>query len=426
VKSELSPSTSTHRTVSFAVPFSYPVVFANGVFEAGNGALISALPALLAGRRHRLFVVLDDGLAAAQPALAGRIEAYVTANSDRLELAGPVIVVPGGERCKNDLAVLFDLQQRLASHHMDRHSFCLAVGGGAVLDVVGFAAATVHRGVRLLRVPSTVLGQNDAGVGVKNGVNAFGQKNFLGSFAPPYAVINDVALLRSLPARDLRAGMAEAVKVALIRDSAFFDWLCENAEALASFDEPALAYLIRRGAELHLDHIEGGGDPFEQGSSRPLDFGHWAAHKMEGLSHHELRHGEAVSIGIALDSLYSMASGWLPASDAGRILQLLETLGLPIDHAVLHSTSSEGRLHVAEGLDEFREHLGGELSITFLHGIGHGVTHNDVDLELVARCIARLPRLEGKVRASCGELDLSALSGAPESAHSTSVRSELA
>lgn len=398
MKSEFPPGPSARRIVAFAVPFTYPVVFTRGLFDAGNPALLQALPPAPIARKHRLFIVVDGGLAHAQPDLAARVEAYVQ-NSPQMELAGPVVVVPGGEQCKNDAAVLLDLQRRLASHHMDRHSFCVAVGGGAVLDVVGFAAATVHRGIRLVRVPSTVLGQNDAGVGVKNGVNAFGQKNFLGSFAPPYAVINDIALLRSLPPRELRAGMAEAVKVALIRDAAFFDWLCSNVTALSNFDESALAHLVRRGAELHLDHIEGGGDPFEHGSARPLDFGHWAAHKMEGLSQHELRHGEAVAIGIALDSVYSMASGWLGPKDAVRILQLLTGLGLPIDHSVLHAKSADGRLRIAEGLDEFREHLGGELSVTFLHGVGHGVTHNEVDLELVSKCVVELSRFDGTLSA---------------------------
>lgn len=387
----MTPS-NFRRAVSFAVPFTYPVVFANGVFEVGNAALLDVLPPI-ATRRHRLFVVIDGGLVDAQPDLPSRIQTYVDTHAQCLELAGPVVVVPGGERCKNDQEVLVDLQRRLASHHLDRHSFCVAVGGGAVLDVVGFAAATVHRGVRLVRVPSTVLAQNDAGIGVKNGVNAFGQKNFLGAFAPPYAVLNDVALLRSLPAREVRAGMAEAVKVALIRDAAFFDWLCANSEALAQFDEDAVGYLVRRGAELHLEHIEGGGDPFEQGSSRPLDFGHWAAHKMELLSHHELRHGEAVAIGLALDSLYSMASGWLDVAGAARVVRLLSALRLPCDHPVLHLRAAHGGLQVAEGLNEFREHLGGELSVTFLHGIGRGVTHHEVDLVRMARCIGQLSQI---------------------------------
>lgn len=418
--SESTPQT-IRRAVAFAVPFSYPVVFTRNVFDIANTCLLDALPVSPTGRPQRVFCVVDGGLAAAQPDLVSRIQAYVAAHRERLELAGPVRLVVGGEQAKNDEQILSGLQRALANEHMDRHSYCLAIGGGAVLDVVGFAAATVHRGVRLIRLPSTVLGQNDAGVGVKNGINAFGQKNFLGCFAPPFAVINDVALLGSLPPRDLRAGMAEAVKVGLIRDAGFFEWMCRETAALSRFEEPALAHLVRRGAELHLDHIEGGGDPFEQGSSRPLDFGHWAAHKLEGLSHHTLRHGEAVAIGIALDSLYSMASGWLSERDTVRILRLLTGIGLPIDHPLLHSRSAEGKLLVAEGLEEFREHLGGQLSVTFLHGVGHGVTHNEVDLERVRQCIDWLSRIDpeqlgAEPMVSFGKrLEADAVGGAPSS-----------
>lgn len=383
---------TTRRSVRLAVPFSYPVVFTHGLFEPGNETLVNLLPES-PGKRHRVFCVLDGGLAAVRPELVARISDYVARHGERLELVGDVLTLPGGEQAKNQPEVLAHLQERLAFHHMDRHSFCVVIGGGAVLDVVGFAAATVHRGVRLVRVPSTVLGQNDAGVGVKNGVNAFGQKNFLGSFAPPFAVINDVTLLATLPPREARAGMAEAVKVALIRDAAFFEWLCASTTALARLDQSALAHLVQRAAELHLDHIEGGGDPFEQGSARPLDFGHWAAHKLERLTHHELRHGEAVAIGIALDSLYSSAAGWLSDEDALRIVKLLVDLGLPIDHPALHRVASDGTWLIAEGLEEFREHLGGELSVTFLHGIGIGETHNTIDEALVRRCAERLRSL---------------------------------
>ena len=167
---------------------------------------------------------------------------------------------------------------------VDRHSYVLALGGGALLDVAGYAAAVAHRGVRVIRLPTTVLAQNDAGVGVKNGLNAYGKKNFLGTFAPPWAVIDDELFLTTLSARDWRAGTSEAVKVALLRDAAFFAELERLAPAVAERDLGAMRALIRRCAELHLAHIAGGGDPFEMGCARPLDFGHWSAHKLERLS----------------------------------------------------------------------------------------------------------------------------------------------
>ena len=240
---------------------------------------------------------------------------------------------------------------------MDRHSFALVLGGGAVQDAAGFAAATAHRGIRTVRMPTTVLSQNDSGVGVKNGVNRFGSKNFVGTFSPPFAVVNDASFLDRLPARDRVAGLAEALKVALIRDAAFFESLEGAADALASFDRDATEEVARRCAALHLRHIATGGDPFELGSARPLDFGHWAAHKLESMTAHELRHGEAVAIGIALDTRYSVEAE--PARRGrrrARIHALMGRLGLPRWHDALAIRAGGGRLAVLDGLDEFREH----------------------------------------------------------------------
>ena len=144
---------------------------------------------------------------------------------------------------------------------------------------------------------------------MKNAINAFGFKNLLGTFAPPFAVINDFAFLDILPEREKRGGMAEAVKVALIRDADFFAWLEREADALARFQPNALDTLVQRCARRHMHQIAHGGDPFETGSARPLDYGHWSAHKLEGLTRHALRHGEAVAIGVALDARYSVLAG---------------------------------------------------------------------------------------------------------------------
>ena len=221
------------------------------------------------------------------------------------------------------------MQQRLFEHRIDRHSYVIAIGGGAVLDAVGLVAATTHRGVRLIRVPTTVLAQDDSGVGVKNGVNLCGVKNFVGTFAPPFAVLNDLDLLTRLSERDKIAGMAEAVKVALIRDGDFFAWLERNADELVTFERPALAQMIRRCAELHMRQIAHGGDPFETGSARPLDYGHWSAHKLESLTHHHVRHGEAVAIGIALDARYSVLAGLAGRRPGGADLRAARASRLP-------------------------------------------------------------------------------------------------
>ena len=278
----------------------------------------------------------------------------------------------------------------LDRHHLDRHSYLIAVGGGALLDVAGFAAATAHRGVRHVRIPTTTLSQADSGVGVKNGINAFGKKNFIGTFAPPFAVINDFSLLSTLEPAAKRAGYVEAVKVACIRDAKFFHELEHDAEKLILFEPTAMKHLIRRCAELHLDHIAAGGDPFEMGSARPLDFGHWAAHKLEQLSHFQISHGDAVAIGIALDVIYSRAAGLLAASACERILQLLEQLGFKLFADELLNTDHADQLTILSGLEEFREHLGGELTITLLNEIGSGIEVHEIDSQKIVAAIHEL------------------------------------
>jgi 3-dehydroquinate synthase len=363
----------------FAVSYEYPVCFTEHLFDPANPLLADVIGRLEPGRRHRCLVLVDDGLLKARPALCEQINAYAREHARRIELVEPPASLPGGERIKNELFFVERIQERLAQHRIDRHSYVIAVGGGAVLDAVGLVAATTHRGVRHIRVPTTVLAQADSGVGVKNGVNIYGAKNFVGSFAPQFAVLNDLDLIEALPAREKTAGMAEAVKVALIRDGRFFSWLERNADALITFEKAAMARLIRRCAELHMHQIAHGGDPFEAGSARPLDFGHWSAHKLETLTKHHLRHGEAVAIGIALDSRYSVLAGLLPEGEEERICALLEHLGFRLWHAALEAAQGDGRLAVMEGLREFREHLGGELTVTLLEGIGTGIEVHAID-----------------------------------------------
>ena len=371
----------------FSVPYDYPVYFTEALFDPENPVLREVLTRLEPARRHRCLVFIDDGLLAAHPGLAEEVTAYAAAHPAAVELVCPPQVSPGGERVKGDLHFVEQMQQALYDHHIDRHSYVIAIGGGAFLDAVGLVAATTHRGVRHIRVPTTVLAQNDSGVGVKNGVNLFGQKNFVGTFAPPFAVLNDIAFLDSLGERDKIAGMAEAVKVALIRDGAFFTWLERQADDLATFRRDAMATMIRRCAELHMRQIGQGGDPFEAGSARPLDYGHWAAHKLESLTRHHLRHGEAVAIGIALDARYSVLAGLLAAGEEEGICVLLEHLGFRLWHTALERKDPQGRAVVLAGLRDFQEHLGGELTITLLADIGIGVEVHAMDEARVQQAI---------------------------------------
>jgi 3-dehydroquinate synthase len=370
----------------FAVSYEFSVSFTRDVFSIQNSTLFDVISAN-AGHAHNLLAfVVDEGVAREMPDLQRRIATYVNA-WPALRLAGPILPVVGGEASKNDPALVVDLQRRFVSYGLDRHSYVICVGGGAVLDLVGYAAATTHRGLRHIRVPTTVLAQNDSGVGVKNGINAFGMKNMLGTFVPPHAVINDSAFIDVLPGRDKRAGMAEAVKVALIRDRAFFEWLEEKAEALALFASEPLEKLIRHCALLHMRQIAHGGDPFERGSVRPLDFGHWAAHKLEVLSNYELRHGEAVAIGIALDTHYSVLAGLLPAGEDLRVYRLLKRLGFALWHEACDLRDGNGRRLLLNGLEEFREHLGGDLTITLLSELGTGVEVHEMRSDLIGTAL---------------------------------------
>ena len=365
--------------LQFDLKYSFPIVFTRDVFNPDNPAMADVLKQT--GSSNRILVVIDANVAAANPRLIDAIESYCRHHDPLMKIVAPPHIITGGEACKNDPDEVRQIQALINTHHLCRHSFVMAIGGGAVLDAVGFATATAHRGLRLLRLPTTTLAQNDAGVGVKNSVNMFGKKNFIGTFAPPFAVVNDLAFLETLPPRDRRAGIAEAIKVALIKDRTFFDFLYDHREALRDFESHATAHMIARCAELHIDHIRTNGDPFEQGTSRPLDFGHWAAHKIEDLADNDVRHGEAVAVGIVLDSLYSHHCGLISELELHKILSLIKDVGFRLFHPALH------KMDIQASLNDFREHMGGELTIPLIKGIGSLTEAHQIDTALVASAI---------------------------------------
>jgi len=375
---------------TFAVSYEHQVHFTHGAFRADNDLLATVLASKPSSRIPRVLIVLDENLAAAQPGLVPAIKEYFAQRKAAFDLAGEPLLISGGESSKNSESAVKRIYGAVEQHGLCRHCYVIGIGGGALLDVVGFAAATAHRGVRHVRLPTTVLAQDDAGVGVKNGFNAFGKKNFIGTFAPPFAVINDFDLLTSLPEREKRAGYIEAIKVALIRDAKFFEFIEQNQTALKKFEANAVGELIHRCAAAHVRHIATGGDPFEQGSARPLDFGHWAAHKLEQLSEFRIHHGEAVAIGIALDVTYSTLAGHLDVASSERIIKLIESLGFDIWSDQLARKSSTGKLSILHGLEEFREHLGGALTITLLKSIGQGFEVHAMDEAKVLAAIDRL------------------------------------
>lgn len=371
---------------SFSVTFQYKVHFTSNLFHPQNNLLQTFFQShAIAGVQQKILFVIDKGVLDHHPQLIQNIDTYFQLYP-QVQLTHHLIIA-GGEAAKNDEPLLDSIIDAVNTYGIDRHSYLAAIGGGSVLDLAGFGAAISHRGIKHIRIPTTVLSQNDSGIGVKNGINYKGKKNFIGTFAPPIAVFNDDVFLTTLHERDWRSGMSEAIKVALIKDATFFNWIEENATSLAGRDMPAMNYLIKRCAELHLEHIRSG-DPFESGSARPLDFGHWSAHKLEQLTNFEVFHGEAVAMGIALDTVYSGLKGTLQEHDVKRVVHLLVKLGFKITHHFMRIEDQNSP--VLKGLEEFREHLGGQLTITLLTSIGQGIEVHDMDYELLKKAAAML------------------------------------
>jgi 3-dehydroquinate synthase len=376
---------------SFSVKFEYQVYFTAGIFNPVNTLLNDFfLNSATSASLRKILFVADSGVINAHPNLIDDIKKYFT-SYNTVRLVPDVLIVPGGEVVKNDEVYFNQVVEAVNTYGIDRHSYIAAIGGGSVLDMVGYAAAVSHRGIKHIRIPTTVLSQNDSGIGVKNGINYFSKKNFLGTFMPPAVVFNDENFLKTLSDRDWRSGISEAVKVAVLKDAAFFSWIEDNAATLVKRDMEAMNYLIWRCAQLHMEHIAGA-DPFESGSSRPLDFGHWSAHKLEYLSNFDVRHGEAVAMGIALDTVYSNLSGRLSSAESDRIIHALQSLGFDISHSLLQVDAENSP--ILAGLEEFREHLGGQLTIMLLKAIGQGEEVHEIDTDILKRAGKKLNELQ--------------------------------
>ena len=375
------------------VSYDYPVHFTHNVFNPNNHLLVDTISRLNENRRHRVQIFIDSGVARTWPNINSAITKYFNTYSDTLELVDKPVVVPGGEIAKNNRDAAERVMESIADHHLCRQSFVIIIGGGSVLDIVGLAAALVHRGVRQIRIPTTVLAQDDSGVGVKNGIDAYGVKNYAGTFAPPFGVLIDFDFLTTLDDRYWSGGIAEAFKVAIIKDAEFFDYLCKNASALKNRDEQVMEQVVRRSAIIHLDHIKNNGDPFECGTARPLDFGHWSAHKLEVMSGYELGHGHAVAIGIALDSYYAWKTDHISEEEFVKITTAFIETGLPIWSSLLERQTSNGKSEILCGLDDFQEHLGGELHITMPSPIGSKIEITKMDKNIITDAITHLKNL---------------------------------
>ena len=392
-QSDVQPSKSNTRrngssvsiTKNFAVPFVHRLRFTEDVLGLDSDALDELLESS-GGAPAKVQFWMDQQLADASPDLVPRLKALADANPN-VDRVGNVQMVPGGEDVKNDIHIIERMLKVFNVADLDRRSYVVVIGGGAVLDAVGFAAAIAHRGIRLIRLPTTTLAQADSGIGVKNAVNLFQKKNWIGSFAVPWGVINDAKILETLPDRDFIGGFSEAVKVTLLKDAAAFEQICESARQIANRDMKATLPIIQRSAELHLQHITEGGDPFEMLEARPLDYGHWSAHKLEALTNFEVRHGEAVAMGVAIDTVYSALKFGFPENSAQRVLNCLADIGFRLEHPMLREVTP-----LFEGLEEFRQHLGGRLTMTMLRDVGQPFEVHEVDYAKMREAIQEVLR----------------------------------
>ena len=272
------------------------------------------------------------------------------------------VILPDGEAHKT-LANVARVLDVLVANRFARDCAVLALGGGVVGDLAGFAAACYQRGVAFVQVPTTLLAQVDSAVGGKTGVNHPGGKNLIGAFHQPCLVVSDMATLVTLPARELRAGLAEVIKYALICDAALFDWLEQHLAALLAGEPAALAHIVRRSCEIKAAVV--GRDEREQGERALLNLGHTFGHAIESATaYRQWLHGEAVGAGLVMAADMSVQSGLLSADEGARVRQLVQQAGLPVH---IKGVTAQ---HALERMRIDKKVLGGQLRLVLLRQIG--------------------------------------------------------
>jgi len=279
------------------------------------------------------------------------------------------VALPDGERFKT-LEMLGRLFDAMVEQRLNRDACVVALGGGVVGDMAGFAAACYQRGVDYVQVPTTLLAQVDSSVGGKTGVNHPGGKNLIGAFHQPRAVISDMATLATLPLRELRAGLAEVVKYGLIDDVEFLGWIERNTQPLLALDPEALAHAVRRSCEIKARIVAA--DEHEHGQRALLNLGHTFGHAIEtATGYGQWLHGEAVAVGMMLAADLSCRLGWLEAADVTRVRTLLERIGLPSKAPAIGA----GRALELMGMD--KKVLAGRIRLVLLRRLGEGVVSGD-------------------------------------------------
>lgn len=291
-----------------------------------------------------------------------------------------VIQLPDGEEYKN-LETLNDIYTHLLEHRLDRNTTLIALGGGVVGDITGYAAASYQRGVNFIQIPTTVLSQVDSSVGGKTAVNHPLGKNMIGAFHQPQCVIADISTLNTLPRRELSAGIAEVIKYGILGDAEFFAWLEENIEALIRLDADKLIYAIQRSCQNKADIVAQ--DERESGQRALLNLGHTYGHAIETkMGYGEWLHGEAVAAGIVMAAELSKACGWISSDDLQRITQLIQRGGLPVAPPE-NMTADDFIINMSRD----KKVLDGVLRLVLIKSIGQAIITSDYPKDKLLACL---------------------------------------
>jgi 3-dehydroquinate synthase len=376
---------------SFQIRFKYNIIFTTDIFNTNNKTIINILNKLNKNKK-KVLLFIDKNVYKTNDYLKTKIKEYIKTNENYINLVCDPILITGGEKIKNHYNIVKYAYKIIDTYKICRQSYVLAIGGGTLQDLIGFITSTAHRGIKLIRIPTTTLSQDDSGVGVKNGINFNNKKNFIGCFNTPYAVINDFNFLHSLKKENFIEGFSEAIKVALIKNKKLFYLIKNNTKEILNRNKIITEKIIYICAKIHAEHISKKGDPFELTSSRPLDFGHWSAHKIESLSKYKISHGKSVAIGIALDCTYSYIMKILKRSNWKNIINTLLNLKLPIYSKELSLTENNEN-KIFKGLEEFREHLGGKLTITLIKNIGKKIETHHINKSIYEKSIKLLKKI---------------------------------
>ncbi|WP_104205032.1 3-dehydroquinate synthase [Billgrantia saliphila] len=367
----MSESTATRRSLEVALgERSYPIHI--GPALIGDPAWLTPH---LAGRQ--VMIVTNETVA---PHYLARLRKGLPA-----ELTVHELILPDGEATKT-FASVTRIWDALLEAGFNRRCTLIALGGGVIGDMVGFAAACYQRGVAFVQVPTTLLAQVDSSVGGKTGVNHPLGKNMIGAFWQPRAVLIDTDTLRTLPERELSAGLAEVIKYGLIRDAAFLDWLEAELPALRRLEPAALTRAIERSCELKAEIVAE--DETEQGVRALLNLGHTFGHAIEAhQGYGNWLHGEAVGAGMAMAAELSRRLGWLSTAEVERAAAIIEAAGLPL--------AAPADMGVDDFLTRMRldkKNVDDRLRLVLLHALGEAVIHDETPRELLEDLLASYPR----------------------------------